>query len=419
MSAGRPIFHLSVGVGPHRRRGVAIVQLAVAVPMLLTFAALTVDIGRICLAKNQLQVAADAAALAGSSGFLTDPGLVSTLPDVLRRNNDEVQAIVRERARSFALKNPTFGKGTYLENSDIVLGTYDAERPQAPLDTSGALPFNAVQVTIRMGEGEANGPIDFLFARVFGRRSGGISATATAVMDDRFSRYEPPRENTTPLIPVGIHKDVYEYLAANGPDVYSFDESDRAILSSGDSIGEVILFPWKWFGNGDSQDLLDSGIITPDPSGEGGGNYGFLDFGPDQSSANELSAQITNGISREDLQVTLGTQSLDFVDDAGNPVSYPVSGAPGLKVNTADAFAGRLGQIVGFFLYDLVQSDGTNCTYRVVGVRFGRVMHVDLQGSPKTKAVIVQPAAYSGDGVGTGNAAPPTGGQVGRLALVK
>ncbi len=54
-------------VHPYRHRAATIILVAVTVPVLLSFAALTVDVGQIYNARAELQNAADAAAMAAAS----------------------------------------------------------------------------------------------------------------------------------------------------------------------------------------------------------------------------------------------------------------------------------------------------------------------------------------------------------------
>ena len=60
---------LSVRRIVRRRRGLSVVLIGVAIVALIGFVSLAVDIGRVKLAKAQLQTAADAAALAGATGL--------------------------------------------------------------------------------------------------------------------------------------------------------------------------------------------------------------------------------------------------------------------------------------------------------------------------------------------------------------
>jgi hypothetical protein len=75
--------------------------------------------------------------------------------------------------------------------------------------------------------------------------------------------------------------------------------------------------------------------------------------------------------------------------------------------------------VVGFFLHSRVVDAGSNAVFTIVGIRFGRVMEVDLSGSPENKRLVLQPVVYSDDGVRVDPDAPGTGGLVGRVVLVQ
>ena len=66
-----------------------------------------------------------------------------------------------------------------------------------------------------------------------------------------------------------------------------------------------------------------------------------------------------------------------------------------------------VGDIIGFFLHSHVAGPGANSRYTVVGMQFGRMLEVNLQGSPDDKVVVIQPEIYLGDGVTTDPDAPP------------
>lgn len=63
-----------------KRKGAVLILAASLMVMVLGFAAFTIDIGYLSLAKNQLQTAADSAALAGASELsgTLDPQVVAT-----------------------------------------------------------------------------------------------------------------------------------------------------------------------------------------------------------------------------------------------------------------------------------------------------------------------------------------------------
>jgi hypothetical protein len=385
-----------------RRRGHVVVLAAVSLTLLIGFAALAIDLGQIYVVRAELQRAADAAALAGASSYFSDAGLVQNLA--------ELGHAIETRSQEVSLANQTHNAETILDLPDIVIGTYDFDFPDAALDASGAVPFNAVQITTRRTAASSNGPIAMFFGGIFGVDERGVIAEATAVADDRFRGLRLDEEIDFVFIPLTMRESHYEYLVVNGNDDYSYDGE---VYESGDAIPEVRLYPWRLF-PGTPADPWDDVFEMDD---EGAGTFGVLEF--TGSGAATTADRILNGVSAEELREEVGTSELTFYDEEGNPTTYPMTGAPGIQAAAADALEQRLGQVVGFFVHDQVTGTGTNVEYRIVGVRFGRLMGADLRGDPSQRDVVVQPVAYSGPGVIISTYVPSSGGYMGRAVLVK
>jgi len=140
------------------RSGAVIIYVTMGLTVFLGFSALAIDGSYLYVMHNRMQSAADAAALAAAS----------QLPDV-----DDTRAAAIE----YAQKNlPAGENGVVLTNSDVVLGTWDDEtRTFNP----GATPANAVQVTVRRADANAN-PTQLFLATMFGEETIDMAATATA-----------------------------------------------------------------------------------------------------------------------------------------------------------------------------------------------------------------------------------------------
>ncbi|MHC4234043.1 MAG: hypothetical protein ACYSUQ_02910, partial [Planctomycetota bacterium] len=193
-------------------------------------------------------------------------------------------------------------------------------------------------------------------------------------------------------------------MVVNGPDGFSYDEGTDTVSPTGEGISEITLFPWKESGNGNS---------------EGNGNFGLLNVGTNDQGLAKINEQIRHSIDPADLEAEVGTSDLTFTDGSENPTTYEITGSPGMKANTEEAVLTRLGDVVGFFLHDYVVLDGSNAIFRIVDIRFGRVMHVDLTGNPNTKRLVIQPVAYTGPGVIITEDAPSSEGMVGVVVLVR
>lgn len=395
--ASRGIHHCQTG---YRRRGATAVTVAISSVVMLGSAALTIDLGQLYLARGELQRAADAAAMAGASAYLSDAHWHTAVNGAWTLS-DDLALVIDARAQEYSLANPTLGKPTILSRPDIIKGSFDYDEPSAALDTSGSQRFNAVQVTVRRTAGSDNGPVEYFFAHILGHRTGSVIARATAAVDDHFSGYTQDEDRV--LIPFTIQKSLYDELVASGPDQFSYDSDAEAVHAAPDSVREVRLFPWK----------------TSSKGSAGSGTYGALNIGTPNQGLPALIDQIEYGVQPANLTSEIGSPDVTFVGADGGSVTYEMTGETGLGAGMASALAGRIGDVVGFFLHDAVKKNGSKSVFTIVGVRFGRVMQVDLQGSPNSKRLVIQPVAYTGPGVHTDPNAPPSDGQVGLITLVR
>jgi len=135
-------------------RGQVLVLVALAIFVLLGFAALGIDVGHMYSVRHELQRSADAGALAGASTW-TEPGsLWSSNP------SDPVMIEARDRARLFASRDTvvTTPLDNTLAETEIIVRFPSQDR---------------IRVTTQR-------TVSLFFARVFGRDNQAISATAVA-----------------------------------------------------------------------------------------------------------------------------------------------------------------------------------------------------------------------------------------------
>ncbi|HKQ47746.1 MAG TPA: pilus assembly protein TadG-related protein [Phycisphaerae bacterium] len=391
-----------LAVRPAQRRGLVVAHVVIGAVLFAGVAALAVDVGLLYSVRGDLQNAADAAALAGVSGYFSDAGLA--------QDTSRIASIVESRTQEFAAHNQSFRSGpTYIDVSDITLASFDfAERTES-FSVSGSERFNAVQATTRRSADSPNGAVAFYFAGILGMKEAAVTASAIAAMDDRFAGYRYEANRGPALLPFTVNISVYEDMSANGPDAYAYDDGP---LSGSDGISEVKLFPWKESGGGGGGS--SSGGST---SSDGSGNFGVLDFG--SGGASTVGDQIRNGITPADLQAAIGTTDVSYVTESGEPTTYSMSGQTGAMSSMGADLEARIGDVIGFFVHDQVTDPGTNASFRNIGLRFGRIMHVDLSGAVAERALVIQPVAYTSDAVSINPNARPTGGQVGRVVLVR
>lgn len=188
--------------------GIAIV-VAAGLAMLLGAAAVAVDMSYLYVERNRLQVAADAAALAGAN----------KLPD-------EVEA--RLAAKEFAERNmPDEAHGTVLVDQDIEVGVWDKATRNF---TVGATPANAVRVATRRGGGNGN-PVSLFFGKVLGVSTLDLSASAIAGGSRR------------PICLIALDSSAQGSLSltdnaeinANGCDIYVNSTDDHALDADGNA----------------------------------------------------------------------------------------------------------------------------------------------------------------------------------------
>ncbi len=163
--------------GPHRQRGLSLVLMAVALLMLLAFAALAVDGGNLYVARNELHNAADAGALAGARVLYTaDGSSINTGADAVALQTATANssqgspvevASVRRGHWSFATR--TFTPNNSLLPVDLFSST------TAQLDANPDF-INAIEV---ITERRAT-PVQAFFGSVLGFSDYKISARAVA-----------------------------------------------------------------------------------------------------------------------------------------------------------------------------------------------------------------------------------------------
>ncbi len=187
-------------------KGITIIFVALLAFVLFAFAALAVDVAYFYVVKNELQVAADAAALAGAAR--------------LDGTNTTAQTTARQEAWRFACNNQAGGSPVSListsancttypanlnqgnnANGDIVIGNWNPNRPvNTRFDATGPFsannPINAVKVVARRTNDApivnvriGNNPVGVFFGRFLGWDWMNIGAEAIASMPPRAGQY--------------------------------------------------------------------------------------------------------------------------------------------------------------------------------------------------------------------------------------
>ncbi len=155
----------------HQVRAAVVVKIAIMIPVIGGFAAAGIDLTYLHSMQNDLQRAADAAALSGAL-LLGSSGMEATNPAIVAAAQEVVD------------RNPVGNQSVILESSDVILGraTYDAETGRYSWVGPATEGTNAVQVTLRRTEGSPSGPVPLFFLRLLGRSWGNVSALARAAV---------------------------------------------------------------------------------------------------------------------------------------------------------------------------------------------------------------------------------------------
>lgn len=363
----------------HRAGSIAVLS-AFLMIVLLGMVAFSVDVGYILVAKTELQRSADAAATAAIWELIDEDAMLGS-PDL---TDDIISA--RNMANGYTGANRTIGQtGTMVldvnsanaPNGDVVIGyisnLYD---PNAPFDFSDPNESNAVQVRVRREAG-LNGAVPFFFGKIFNHFNIGLMAEATAALETQFGGFTSPSDGSNlGILPFALDDETWEELkqGSNGdPQIVSDEwrrywdqDAEEWIIESGpDGIYEVNLYP--------------QGTGSP-------GNRGTVDIGSSNNSTNDISRQITDGISPADLDYHGG--SLEF-DGNGE---MPLNGDTGISAGVKDELASIVGQPKIIPIFEKVEGPGNNATYTIVDLVGVTVLDVKLTGSMSSKRVIIQPA---------------------------
>jgi len=165
-------------------KGVTAIIVALLLVVFLGVAALAIDVGYQRMVRNQLQNAADAAALAGA-GQLGAIYVGMTLAEQQATLSDENIALVKNAAINTALANKAAGQNVNItfadDDDDLTIGTWNFNTSAFSVPTPLIFP-NAVRVKIRRDANVAAGPITTFFGRIFGKNTMEVSAEASAAL---------------------------------------------------------------------------------------------------------------------------------------------------------------------------------------------------------------------------------------------
>lgn len=315
-------------------RGAVIALVAIVLFVLLGVAAFAIDFGYRHVVRNELQNAADSAALAATRELGTIyQGLSYEDQQTYVCNPSDIVPIAQEAA----LENYAGNIDNLTVNSaDVVIGDWDFTASAGDPLTATLNQPNAVRVTVRR-DGSANGPISTFFARIFNVDTMGITARATAALSGQ-STAEPGEIE----LPIGISRWWFDNNSCN--DTIAFSPSNDPDSCAG----------WNTFDSTPSndakvRDILNGGLQSPHTVA-GEVEYSFI--------GGDLSTPTFNA-----LMSAFQSHGYD-VSAPETPILDPVSGEPmtdatgsGQEVPLCDSING------GLTTCSSADSNGTAATY--------------------------------------------------------
>ncbi len=145
------------------QRGVTLLLVALSLVVLLGICALAIDLVWLYVGRSEAQRAADAAALAGASVFVSS-GCTSVSGGCVAGGPQEAPAM--QRAIDVGSQNPVGGQAPTILSSDV---TFAYPTPEDPT------------ITVKVARDATHGgPMPTFFIKIFGVTSANISAVATA-----------------------------------------------------------------------------------------------------------------------------------------------------------------------------------------------------------------------------------------------
>ncbi|MHB8970368.1 MAG: pilus assembly protein TadG-related protein [Pirellulaceae bacterium] len=343
-----------------RRKGNIVVLTAFLMIGLLAMIAFAVDVGFLCVTRQQLQRSADSAALAACWELIDQQAPTGqSSPDVMQSN-------VQATASEFAGLNEVLMSSPEVLPGDIQIGYLEnPSDPTCPMVTGGGDAPNAVRVRIRRSD-EVNSAAPLFFARVLGQREVQLQAEATSALLTNIRGFRiPPQGKTVGILPFALDETTCNnMLNGYGDDKWQLTNGEVKLGSDG--AHEVNLYP--------------QGTGSP-------GNRGTVDIGNNNNSTKDISRQITDGVSEADLAACGG--KLEISADTG--VLF-LNGDTGISAGVKDELASIIGDPKILPVFREVTGNGNNAIYSIVDFVGVRILDVKLTGSVSSKRVTIQPA---------------------------
>jgi Flp pilus assembly protein TadG len=366
------------------RRGAIAPLTAILLIPLLAMMAFSIDLGYITHTQNELQSAADAAALAGA-GQLTSGFVQYYLPGQTATAKTTILSAAKANAISYAKKYAGYNgaggvKSLTLLDSDIELGYTDTSGTYTALPTYTGYP-NTVKVTLRR-DSSANTPLNLFFGPVLGKPTASLTATAkAATYAATVNDLSVPALNTR-ILPMTYDINHWNNFLATGK------SPDGTTSTASNGYPDLNIYPSIKFT----------------------GNFGELSLDQGNDGASTISGWINTGVTSNDLkqEYTAGLLPLS----THNPLAAPDyttlapdwKGNPGLKDSTIKTVGDNVGQLYLLPLFKPVNDGSTNSSNYQAGtgngsnyyytiVEFVGVSITSVDSTGSNKSINVQPSS--------------------------
>jgi Flp pilus assembly protein TadG len=358
-----------------RRDGNIAVLSVFMIMLLIGVSAFAIDLGHLSVSKAELQRAADSAAIAACSSYVTQVATGTT--------SGTAMTSARQTASTFSNANKVYNEETSVDlnsandsSGDIVFGTWNFADPNGSVAPGTGAATNAVQIRLQRTSSR-NGEIPFYFARLMGTEKKALNVEATAAVVTWIKGFGTPSSGSLGMLPFALRDTAWQAVMNNSTtDTWRYNESGGTVSSGSDGKYETNLFP--------------------NATGAAG-NSGTVDIGNPNNSTNDLKRQIEQGISAEDLAWMGGKVEL------GSDGTLILEGDTGISAGMKASLESIIGKPRIIPIFSQVTGVGNNARFTIVKFVGVRILEVKLTGNPKR--VMIQPANVVLDGVVPGNSA--------------
>jgi Flp pilus assembly protein TadG len=360
------------------RSGAVVPFFALMLVPLLAMLAFSIDAGWMTLAKQDLQNAADAAALAGAEKLqdlyvqYNQPGQTSQSSILTQATTHSGSNSPMATAEAFASYNRAGNKNLGVPDTDVSFGFLDAQGNY----TSPYSGFpNTIQVVVRR-DSTANGSLGLFFGGVLGTTSVDLEATARAtIYSGTVSSLQSIAGVDAHILPVALDYTFWDRFYANGT-------SPDGLTHMNDGNGQAQLQVYPYPGN------------AP-------GSFGLIDVGPPSNYTPAFRNWIDDGETPNDIKYLVNNNLVPVSMQAPQPWKV----GPGLTSTLLDNFQSVEGQpnLIPLFqaaqypsaangnTYIAASGTGQNAAYNIVGFAGVTVSQATDRGG--SMIISIQPAA--------------------------